>query len=74
LEKALKDIDDIVEVQINGHSLGVRAWAPYIWKGNTSWLKRGRNKVTLRVTNTLSRLLTGQKFQARGHKMVPIKI
>ena len=74
LEKTFKDIDDIVEVQINGHSLGVRAWAPYIWSGNTSWLKRGKNKVTLRVTNTLSRLLTGQTFQARGHKMVPVKI
>jgi hypothetical protein len=74
LEKALKDIDDIVEVQVNGHSLGVRAWAPYVWKGNTSWLKRGKNKVVLRVTNTLARLLTGQKFQQRGHKMVPIKL
>ncbi|MBT3604371.1 MAG: hypothetical protein HN521_15045, partial [Candidatus Latescibacteria bacterium] len=74
LEKAFKDIDDIVEMQINGHSLGVRAWAPYVWHGNTSWLKRGKNKVTIRVTNTLVRLLTGQKFQARGHKMVPIKI
>ncbi len=74
LEKTLKDIDDIVEIQINGHTLGVRAWAPYIWSGNTSWLKRGKNKVTLRVTYTLARLLTGQKFQPRGHKMVPIKV
>lgn len=74
LEKTFKEIDDIVEVQINGHALGVRAWAPYIWSGKTAWLKRGKNKVTIRVTNTLSRLLTGQKFQARGHKMVPVKV
>lgn len=74
LEKSLKDIDDIVEVQINGHSLGVRAWAPYVWQGTTSWLKRGKNKVTIRVTNTLARLLTGHHFNPRTHKMTPIKL
>jgi hypothetical protein len=74
LDKEFKDFEDIVEVQINGHSLGVRAWSPFAWSGTTSWLKRGKNKVTFRVTNTLSRLITGQMFLARGHKMIPVKI
>ncbi len=74
LEKELKDVSDIVEVQINGHSLGVRAWAPYCWTGETAWLKQGKNRVTLRITNTLTRLLTGHEFKPKAHRMVPVKV
>jgi hypothetical protein len=74
LERTIKNLTDVVEIQINGHSLGVRAWAPYTWVGETAWLKRGKNRVVFRVTNTLERLLTGMTFQPRTHKMMPIKI
>ncbi len=74
LEKAFKDVSDIVELQVNGHSLGVRAWAPYHWTGETAWLKQGKNRVTLRITNTLTRLLTGCEFQPKAHRIAPVKV
>lgn len=70
LGKNLQDFDDVLEVHINGHTLGVRAWAPYTWMGETAWLKKGKNRIVCRVTNTLGRLLTGLKFQAKGHRLV----
>ena len=74
LENELADSSDIVEVLLNGHSMGVRAWAPYRWTGRTEWLKPGKNRFTLRMTNTLARLLTGREFQPRVHRMVPVKV
>ena len=74
LEKELKGLTDIFELQINGHSLGVRPWAPYAWTGKTAWLKRGKNRVILRSTNTLARLLTGKEFKPRSHRMMPVKV
>ncbi|MCZ6633576.1 MAG: glycosyl hydrolase [bacterium] len=74
LAKEFKNFSDIVEVQINGHSLGVRPWTPYVWTGESDWLKQGKNRVTIRITNTLARLLTGREFQIRTHKMSPVKI
>lgn len=74
LEKNMKDISDIVEILINGKSCGVRAWAPYSWIGETAWLKKGKNRITIRITNTLSRLLTAQKFQSKSHKMTLVKV
>ena len=65
LDENLQDISDIVEMQINGRSLGVRAWAPYRWSGDTSGLKQGKNRVTLRVTNTLARLFTGPETRSK---------
>ena len=70
----LKGVSDIVEVLINGHSLGVRAWPPHQWIGETAWLRQGKNRITLRITNTLSRLLTGRRFRAKGHKMVSVRV
>ena len=74
LQDQFKGMSDIVEVLLNGHSLGVRPWAPYGWTGETAILRQGKNRVTLRITNTLSRLLTGREFQPRGHRMAPVKI
>ena len=74
LEEELKGVSDTVEVLINGHSLGVRAWAPYRWTGETAWLRQAKNRVVLRITNTLDRLLTGQAFQLRGHRTAPVKV
>ena len=55
------------------HSLGTRLWSPYTWEGQSSWIKTGRNRVTIRCTNTLSRLLTGKRFNHRSHRMVDVK-
>jgi hypothetical protein len=74
LDKELKEFSDIIEVIVNGHSLGVRAWAPYGFMGETSWLKPTRNRVVVRITNTLSRLITGQEFRPRPHRMMPVRI
>ena len=74
LDKELKDFTDIIEVIVNGHSLGVRAWAPYTFTGETSWLKPTRNRVVVRITNTLSRMITGQEFRLRPHRMMPVRI
>ena len=66
VEKGLKDLSDIVEVQINGHSLGVRPWAPYRFVGETAWLRHGRNRIVLRLTNTLAGLFAGQDARPGG--------
>ena len=50
--------DDVVEVEINGHSAGVRLWEPYV-VDVTKLLRPGPNDVTLRVANTIANLLNG---------------
>ena len=74
LEEELKDVSDIVEVAINGRSLGTRAWAPYKWTARTEWLKPGKNRIVVRMTNTLSRLLTGSEFETRSHSLKPVTL
>jgi hypothetical protein len=65
---------DVVEVLVNGHSLGVRAWEPYEWMGQSTWLKPGKNRITLRVTNTLARLLTGHDYDPKAGRMAPVTL
>ena len=72
-ERAMKQLADVVEIKINGHSLGVRAWPPYRWTGDTAWLRGGKNRVVIRVTNTLEKLITGMAFHPRTRKMVPVE-
>lgn len=74
LDHVMKKRADVVEIKINGQSLGVRAWPPYRWTADTALLKQGKNRVVIRVTNTLEKLLTGMAFQPRTNKMVPVKI
>lgn len=74
LDKEFKDTEDSIEVLINGHSLGKRLWSPYVFEGQSSWIKTGRNRVTIRCTNTLSRLLTGKRFNHRAHRIVDVKV
>jgi hypothetical protein len=74
LNNEFKDTEDVVEVLVNGHSLGARLWSPYQWVGQSSWIKAGKNRVTIRCTNTLSRLLTGKRFNPRSHRLVEVKI
>ena len=50
--------DDVLEVEINGRSAGVRLWEPYA-VDVTELLRPGPNDVTLRVANTVANLLNG---------------
>ncbi len=74
LEHTVKNLADIVEIIINGQSMGVRAWAPYCWTGKTAYLKQGKNRVVFRVTNTLEKLLTGAVYQPKTRKLIPVEI
>lgn len=73
LDRELRDSEDVYELSVNGHVIGSRPWSPYTWEGKSSHLKNGRNRITLRVSNTLSRLLTGKRFNARTHRMSAIR-
>ena len=64
---------DIAEVRVNGHSLGVRAWTPYLWKGKTRWLREGENLLEVLVTNTLSGLLEGKYFDYASHTLKDVR-
>lgn len=64
---------DCAEVRINGMSLGVRPWTPYVWEGSTELLKEGLNRIEVRVTNTLIGLLEGQWFDYESHQLRPVQ-
>jgi len=49
---------DVVEVQVNRKSAGLRPWAPY-WVDITPFAKAGKNRIALRITNTVANLLEG---------------
>ncbi len=67
-----KKVYECVEVEVNGESLGVRAFTPYRWFIDGSKLKQGQNSFTLRVTNTLANMLDGRYFDYENHKLVEI--
>ncbi|HHW71267.1 MAG TPA: glycoside hydrolase [Clostridiales bacterium] len=58
---------DAVELYINGHNAGVRAWTPYMWQIDKTWLKPGKNEISLNVSTTLLGLFEGQYFDVREH-------
>lgn len=66
-------IQDVVELRVNGHSLGVRAWSPYQWTGSTSILKDGENEIEVSVTGTLIGLLEGAYFDQDEHALRNVK-
>jgi hypothetical protein len=66
------DVHDCVEVLVNGQSLGVRPWSPYIWQGDAALLHTGANEVEVRVTGTLIGLLEGKYFDYKSHRVESI--
>lgn len=64
---------DCVEVELNGKSLGVKAYTPYEWACGKDCLKEGDNRVTVRITNTLANMLDGTYFDYDRHCLVKIK-
>lgn len=65
-------IYNCLEVLVNGVSLGVKAYTPYIWEGDSGLLKDGENEVTLKLTNSLANMLDGTYFDYDEHKLVRI--
>jgi hypothetical protein len=51
-------VDDVVDVEVNGRSAGIRLWDPYV-VDVTACLRSGSNEVIVRVANTLANLLNG---------------
>lgn len=64
---------DCTEVLVNGHGLGVKAYAPYVWTCGRGCLREGENRVTVRITNTLANMLDGTYFDYDGHRLVTIE-
>lgn len=63
---------ECVELYLNEKSLGVRAFAPYIWKcKKVDW--RENNQVEIRMTNTLIHMLEGSYFDYDCHNTVRIE-
>ena len=58
---------DVVEVRLDGQSLGARAWAPYVWPVE-SWQARASGvTIEVAVTNTLLPILEGQQWDDATH-------
>ena len=68
------DIHDVIEILINGKSLGTRAFAPNCWYGDTKGLNEGENEVCINVTNTLSNMLDGTYFDYNKHCLIEIDL
>lgn len=64
---------DCAEVLINGRTLGVRPWTPYVWEGDRALLQAGANRIEVRVTNTLAGLLEGKWFDYEAHQLQPVQ-
>ena len=62
----------VAELAIDGRTLGVRAWAPYVWVVPPGMVASRVSQVTLSITNTLIEQLEGKRYDAlRGH-VVPV--
>lgn len=70
----LQDFHECAEVIVNGHSLGVKAWSPYRWEGQTAFLLQGDNVIEVKVTNTLIGLFEGKFFNYDTHEYHDVQI
>jgi hypothetical protein len=50
-------VDDVLEVDLNGETVGVRLWDPYVV--DLSAARVGENQLALRIANTPANLLNG---------------
>jgi alpha-L-rhamnosidase len=53
-------VDDVLEVEVNGRSAGVRLWEPYVVEV-TELVQPGSNEFLLRLANTPANLLHGEQ-------------
>lgn len=63
---------ECLEVQVNGHSLGVRAFTPYQWECKREFLVDGLNTIKIIRINTLANMLDGTYFDYDTHKLISI--
>jgi len=54
------DVGDDLEVAVDGEYVSTKLWHPYV-VDVTGRLRPGRNKITIKVTNTATNLITGKK-------------
>lgn len=54
------NIQNILEVEVNGNVVELRLWPPYV-VDVTKHLKEGVNEIRLRVTNTAANIITGSQ-------------
>jgi alpha-L-rhamnosidase len=64
---------DCLELRINGISLEVRAFTPYVWKCKKEWVKEGNNHLELIRINTLANMLDGTYFDYDAHQLISIE-
>lgn len=64
---------DCAEVEVNGQSLGVKAYTPYEWLCPKDCLRESGNRITVRITNTLANMLDGTYFDYDRHCLVKIE-
>jgi hypothetical protein len=50
--------DDVLEVEVNGETTGVRLWDPYVVDVSSA-VRIGENQLALRIANTPANLLNG---------------
>lgn len=67
LRIGITDIEDPVELLLNGATVGVRAWEPFIWKLPAERVKLGENLIELKVSTTLLGLYEGSYFDPESH-------
>lgn len=68
VENAWLDLGEVgiaAEVWLNGVSLGVRLWAPYRYRAGCN-LKKGENKMRVRVVNTLANSISASYADRRS--------
>jgi hypothetical protein len=54
----LGQVGDIADVVLNGQTVGVRAWAPYVWEIG-SICRAGDNQLEVRVANSMANRMEG---------------
>ncbi len=62
--------EDIIELTVNGHSLGTRPWAPYCW--TLPFDLDGEAEILISVTTTLLPFIEGQQWDPHQHEAISV--
>lgn len=64
---------DPIELLLNGRSLGVRPWSPYLWRIKRDLIRAGKNEIEVKIVNTLIGMFDGKYFDYGKHQLVEIR-